>query len=353
MKNSAAVRFPILRLVLGMAAALTLSAAPALAQSIADIAAYNGSDRTALLIEGAKREGTLTFYSNAPPEDNVALVGAFEKSYGIKVRLYRASSEDIRNRVLAEARAKRYDVDFILNNGPALEATAREHLLQAVPSPHLADLIPQALPSHREWVGFCLNVLVAAYNTKLVKSADLPKTYQSLIDPKWKGKLGIESDDSDWFAGLMQALGEDKGVKLFRDIAATNGFSVRKGHTLLTNLVSAGEVPLALTVFSYTAEQLKKKGAPLDWFVIPPLVSMPNSIAAAKMAPHPYATVLFYDFMLSDAQKLLAERDYVVTNSKFPSALDRKTLTVIDSGQVLQDGDKWQRLYTDVISGRN
>jgi iron(III) transport system substrate-binding protein len=342
-------------LVIAVGIALAISAAsPVFGQSntLIDIATYQGPDRTARLIEGAKREGVLTFYSNAPTEDNAALIAAFEKSYGIKVRLWRASSEDVRNRAITEARAKRYVADFFLNNGPALEANHEEQLLQEVKSPHLVDIIPQAMPSHREWVGFCLNVLVAAYNTNLVKAADLPKTYQDLVDPKWKGRLGIENDDSDWFAGLLQSLGEENGIKLFRDIATTNGFSVRKGHTLLTNLVSAGEVPLALTVFSYTAEQLKKKGAPLNWFVIPPLISMPNSIAVAKMAPHPHAAVLFFDFMLSDAQKLLAERDYVVTNTKFASALDRKALIVIDSSKALQNGEKWQRLYTDVLSSR-
>ena len=74
----------------------------------------------------------------------------------------------------------------------------------------------------------------------------------------------VEADDTDWFAGLMGELGEEAGVKLFRRIAATNGFSARKGHTLLTNLVAAGEAPLALTVFNYTAEQLKKRGAPIE-----------------------------------------------------------------------------------------
>src|SRR5439155_10084312 len=138
------------------------------------------------------------------------------------------------------------------------------------------------------------------YNTNLVKKADLPKSYDDLLDPKWKGRIAIEADDSDWFAGLVGQLGQERGTKLFRDIAATNGFSVRKGHTLLANLVAAGEVPLALTVFNYTAEQLKRKGAPVDWLPLPPVVSMPNSIAVANAAPHPHAAVLFLDFMLSE-----------------------------------------------------
>ncbi len=346
--------FAPLALAAAGAALIAVVASPALAQGgkVADVATYQGPDREQRLIEGAKREGMLTLYSNAPTDDNAALVGAFSKKHGIKVNLWRASSEDIRQRALAEARAKRFDVDFILNNSPALEALRSEKLLQEMQSPHLADLMAPAVPPHREWIGFCLNVLVQAYNTNLVKKHELPGSYQDLTDPRWKGRLGIEVDDFDWFAGLIEELGETKGIKLFRDIAAINGFSVRKGHTLLTNLVVAGEVPLALTVFNYTAEQLKRRGAPIDWFTLTPLISMPNSVSVANTAPHPHAAVLFLDFMLSDAQQILAARDYVVTSTKVAAPLDRRTLKVLDSAKVLADGDKWQRLYTGVISSR-
>jgi iron(III) transport system substrate-binding protein len=328
-------------------------AALAQGSSTAEIASYTGSDRQQRLIEGGKREGVLTMYSNAPTDDNAALVGAFEKKYAIKVNLYRASSEEIRQRALAEAGARRFDVDFILTNGPTMEALAGEKLLQEVKSPYLADVMARAIPPHREWVGFCLNVLVAAYNTDLVKKAALPKSYQDLLDPRWKGRIAIAADDSDWFASLMGELGEEKGLKLFRDIAATNGFSARKGHTLLANLVAAGEAPLALTVFNYTAEQLKKRGAPIDWFTIAPLISMPNSIAVAHLAPHPSAAVLMFDFMLSEAQKILAGRDYVVTSTRVGAPLDRERLTVMDSATTLTEGDKWERLYSQVISSRH
>ncbi len=339
--------------VLLLLAAWPVAAVPAAAQSsVAEIALYQGSDRAQRLIDGAKKEGTVTFYSNAPTDDNTALVGAFEKTYGIKVGLYRASSEEIRQRVVAEAAARRYDVDFILNNAPAMEALTAEKVLQEVKSPALPDIMPRAIPPHRQWVGFCLNVLVQAYNTDLVKKDELPKSWRDLLDPRWKGRVGIEADDSDWFAGLMSELGEEQGVALFREIVARNGLSARKGHTLLTNLVAAGEVPLALTVFNYTAEQLKKKGAPIDWFGIPPLVSMPNSVAVAANAPHPYAATLFFDFVLSDAQKIFADRDYVATNRKVASPLDRDTLMVMDSAKMLNDGERWQRLYADVLSSR-
>jgi iron(III) transport system substrate-binding protein len=331
------------------AAALLPAQAGAQSATVREVTSLQGANRDKTILDGAKKEGSLTLYSNAPTSDNKALVGGFEKKYGVKVNLFRASSEDIRQRVLNEARAGRFDVDFILNNAPAMEALAGEKLLQEVKSPYVADLMPAAVPPHRTWVGFCLNVLVAAYNTNQIKKAELPKSYADLLDPKWKGKIAIEADDSDWFAGLMAAMGQEKGLALFRKIAATNGFSVRKGHTLLANLVSAGEVPLALTVFNYTAEQFKKKGAPLDWFTIDPVISMPNGIGVAAHAQRPHAAVLFFDYMLSDAQKILAARDYVVTSTKVASPLDRIKLHVMDSAKVLAEGNKWQNIYTQTI----
>jgi iron(III) transport system substrate-binding protein len=346
------IAFPLAAIAGLLALLLSGESAPAQPSSVAAIANYQGPDRTQRLIEGAKREGALTFYSNAPTEDNTALVTAFEKTYGIKINLYRASSEDIRQRVLNEARARRFDVDLILNNAPAMEALNAEKLLHEVKSPHVADVMPNAIPSYRTWVGFCLNVLVSAYNTNLIKKADLPKSYQDLLDPKWKGKIAIEADDSDWFSGLVEAMGQEKGLKLFRDIAETNGFSVRKGHTLLTTLISAGEVPLGLTNFNYTAAQFKKKGAPLDWFTLDPLVAHPNAIALAANAPHPHAAILLFDFILTDGQKLLAARDYVVTSRKVASPLDRNTIHMLDAAQVVTEGEKWQRLYTQIITAR-
>jgi iron(III) transport system substrate-binding protein len=169
-----------------------------------------------------------------------------------------------------EARGARFDADVFETGGAAMESLHRERLLQEIKSPVLADLDPMALRPHGEWTGTRYNVFVVAYNTRLIRKDELPKDYGDLIDPKWKGKLGIEADDSDWFGGVIDALGEDRGLKLFRDIAATNGISVRKGHTLLANLITSGEVPLALTAYAYRAIQLKHSGAPVDWFALPP-----------------------------------------------------------------------------------
>ena len=331
---------------------LLLGAPTAVAQNkgSAEAASYTGSDRQQRLVEGAKKEGELMIYTSAPVDDMAVLTAAFEKKYGIKVKLWRAGSEKVLQRTVTEARANRFDADIIETNGPELEALHREKLLQEVKSPYLADLIPQAILPHREWIGTRLNIFAMAYNTKLVKKEDLPKTYRDLLDPKWKGKLGIEAEDSDWFAGVIGQLGEEKGLKLFRDIVATNGLSVRKGHTLLTNLVASGEVPLSLTVYNYKAEQLKNKGAPLDWFVIPPAIARPNGVAVTRRAPHPNAAVLFFDFMLNDAQPILLARDFVPTSKKVNTPLNKVQLQFVDPKVILDENEKWTKLYEEIIT---
>ncbi|HEY7742745.1 MAG TPA: extracellular solute-binding protein, partial [Burkholderiales bacterium] len=177
-------------------------ATPALAQSAAAVAMYEGADRAQRLAEGAKKEGTVVIYTSAPPDDMAVLSAAFEKKHGVKLQVWRASSEKVVQRAVTEARAGRFEADIIETNGPDIEALQREKLLQEVRSPHLADLIPGASPPHREWLSMRLNIWVAAYNTKLVRKDELPKTYEELANPRWKGKLGIEGGDANWFSGV-------------------------------------------------------------------------------------------------------------------------------------------------------
>ena len=314
-----------------------------------DAANYQGPDRQQRLLEGAKKEGELQLYTSTPADEISVLIAAFEKKYGIKVKLWRSGSDMVVQRMVSEGRARRFEADVVEADGTNLEALYREQMLQEVHSPNLADLIPQAIPPHRQWVAARVNIFTLAYNTKLVARSDLPKAWSDLLDPKWKGKLGIEAADADWFATLMSELGEARGLKLFRDIVAANGISVRKGHTLLANLVASGEVPLGLTVHNFKAEQFKRNGAPIDWFIIAPAIAQLNGIAVSRNPPHPNAAVLFYDFMLSDGQAVLAEHDYMTTNKKYPTPLSRLPLKFMDHKAVLDESDKWNRLYQDII----
>lgn len=321
--------------------------------SMAELAQYQGADRQQRLVEGAKKEGTLSIYTSAQTEDMGALVAGFEKKYGIKVSVWRAGSEKVLQRAVTEARGNRHTVDIIETNGPELESMHREKLFQQVKSPHLASLIPAAIRPHGEWVGTRLNVFVQAYNTKLVKKEELPKTWDDLLHPRWKGRLGIEAEDQDWLSGVVGDLGEARGIKLFKDIVATNGMSVRKGHTLLTQLVVSGEIPFALTVYNYKAEQFKEKGAPIDWFSIGTPIARPNGIGVARSAPNPHAAILFFDYELSEeGQKILAERDFVPTSAKVENPFNKGALKFVDARLMLDEYEKWNKLYEEIFGAK-
>lgn len=340
-------------LLRGSLAALTLLlAAPVLAQvsGVDEIASYQGADREQRLIEGAKREKELTFYSSIPPEDIAALVSAFDKKYGVKVKVWRADSEGLLQRIISEARARRFEVDVMAGSSSALEPLYRENLLREVKSPYLAGIIPEAIAPHRQWVAVYLSMFVQAYNTDLVRKDSLPKTFYDLLRPQWKDRLGIEAEDYDWFAQVLMDLGEAQGLRLFRDIVASNGISVRKGHSLLTNLVVAGEVPLALTAYGFLAEQAKRRGAPLDWFVIPPAIARPTAEGLARNAPHPHAAVLFFDFLISEeGQQILASRQFATVSRSIETPFNKGPITLIDSAAILDQARKWQDLYHKTI----
>jgi len=343
------------RLLGGAAAALAMPLAVR-AQgkpTTAELGALPAADREKRLLEGAKKEGALSIYTSAQSDDMGALVAGFEKKYGLKTTTWRAGSEKVLQRAVTEARGNRHTVDIIETNGPELESMSREKILQAIKSPYLSTLIPQALRPHGDWVGTRLNVFVQAWNTKLVKKEELPKVWDDLLNPRWKGRLGIEAEDQDWLAGVIGEIGEAKGTKLFKDIVAANGVSVRKGHTLLTQLVVSGEIPLALTVYNYKAEQLKVKGAPIDWFSVGTPIARPNGVAVPKAAPNPHGAVLFYDYELSEeGQKILATRDFVATSTKIDNPFTKSGLRFVDAGKMLDDGDKWTKLYAELFAGK-
>jgi iron(III) transport system substrate-binding protein len=337
---------PIRRL---LAAAACLSALPLAAQGLND---YAGADRMDKIVAAAKKEGTLTLYTTIAEKDLPAIVKPFEDKYGVKVVVWRAGTDKVLQRAVQEARAGRNEMDAVHFGSPEMEALAREKVLAAVASPVHKDLLAGSVPSHRQWAATILSVWVQAYNTTLVKKSELPKSYQDLLDPKWKGKLGIEAKDDDWFATVVHQLGgEEKGLAFFRKLVETNGISVRKGHTLLTQLVVSGEIPLALTVYNYKAEQLKGKGAPIDWFSIGPAIARPNGVGVAKQAPHPHAAVLFYDFEISpEGQKILSGRDFVPTSKKVDTPLNKIPMKFVDARVALDEFQKWEKLYADLFT---
>jgi iron(III) transport system substrate-binding protein len=297
--------------------------------------------------DAARREGSLTFYTSIAEKDLAVLVGPFEAKYGVDIDIWRASTEKVLQRAVAEAAAGRADMDVVHISSPEMEALSRERVLAPVASPVHDDLQPGSVPAHREWAATVLSVWVQAYNPTLIERSSLPKSYRDLLDPRWKGKLGIEANDQDWVASVADALGDDgAGLEFFRQLAAGNGVSVRSGHTLLTNLVTSGEVPLALTVYNYMPEQAKKRGAPIDWFALDPAIARSNGVGVARRAPHPNAARLFYDYLLGEeAQRAFLQMDYVPTNTRVTSPLAGVRIVQVDPSRALDEFAEWTGFF--------
>jgi iron(III) transport system substrate-binding protein len=348
------LNFLVQRASLALAALAALAiAGPGMAQDTS-LLQYQGPDRAQKILKAAQQEGGFTLYTSIAEKDIQPLIAPFEKKYGIKVRVWRAGSDKVLQRTLTEAAARRREVDAIHISAPEMEALRLEKVLQPVSNPVFKEMLPGTVPAHREWASTLLTVFVQAYNTNQVKKEDLPKTFDDLLHPKWKGKLGIEMEDFDWFAATVTEMGEARGMKLFRDIVGSNGISVRKGHSLLINMVGAGEVGLALTVYNYMPEAARKKGVPIGWFVLEPAVARANGIGIARNAPRPNAALLFYDYILSpEAQKILVAMDYVPTNASVESPLKNMKLKIIDPAVTLDQMDKWTRAYEDVVLKRS
>ena len=298
--------------------------------AFSDLALRDSPARHQALAEAAKKEGTLTFYTSIPEKDMARLNEDFTKRYGVKVVIWRASTDKILQRLVAEKRASRWDFDAVDISSPELEALYQEKLLQEVNSSLQKELIDDAMPAHHGWAPQFLTAWVQAYNTNAVKKENLPKSYEELADPKWKGLLGVEATDSDWYCGQVKALGQEKGTKLFRDIVTHNRWSVRTGHSLLANMVVSGEVPIGLTTYSYMIDQAKAKGAPVDWFALNPVIARSNGIGVSRNPPHPNAALLFYEYMISDAQPLIVKMNYLSPVKKLASSLQGAKLQFID-----------------------
>jgi len=275
---------------------------------------------------------------------------AFTANDGISVKPRRASSAQVLRRVVTEAQAGNHAVDFIESNGPEMEAMHREGLLAKIDSPVLEQVIPTALLSHGEWAGNTIDVFVQAYNTNQVKKEDLPKSYEDLADPKWKGKLGIEATDMYWFATLGEQLGMDKTIDLFKRIVETNGIPARHGHSLLANLVASGEIPFALTVLNYMVPQLQKKGAPVDVIYMSPSIAYFRGIGVAKNSQHPNAAKLFFEFIEGEeGQKLLVSRSKIPVLRDLDAGVKREDLVFVDPVKFLDNNVEWTKMFEDTI----
>jgi iron(III) transport system substrate-binding protein len=310
---------------------------------------YQGGDREQRVLEGAKKDKQVVVYTSLNLKDSVPITQAFEKKYGVKVELWRSSSEKVLQRAITEARAGRFAVDAFELNGPELEAMYREGLLDEFYSPEFKNLPPAAFPKHRHYAADRFNFFTIAYNTNLVKPNEVPNSYEDLAHPRWTGRIGIEASDTDWFGSIVKHMGEAKGLALFRKIAQQKP-QMRTGHTLIAELVASGEIPLAATIYNHNAERLLVNGAPIKWKALTPTFGRPNGVAVAKRAQRPHAALLFVDFMLShEGQTLIKQRNRVPASTKVDSNLNDFPFEMIDPVLVLDEAEKWEKIWSELF----
>lgn len=304
--------------------------------------------------DAARKEGALVVYGAGEVDSWQKLNEAFEKKYPfIKVQMFRGNWERVRNRIMTEARSGAYLADVMQIDGINGWVLKEQGYFQ----PHKSRETEAFAEEFRDPAGLlpcCHNVQtnVIGYNTRLVAKADAPKSYRDLLDPRWRGNLGMDADEGEWFAGLIAIWGRDRAVEFFRAIAQQNP-SLRRGHTLVANLTAAGEFPVAVNLFGYRVMELQAAGAAMELVNADPVVVRPAHLALVRRAPHVNSARLYMDYILSvEGQQLLANTGRVVVRpgikNKFPRLTEGLKLYSVRP-EMAKDYEEISKLYYSIM----
>lgn len=266
-------------------------------------------------IAKAKSEGQVVFYSTMGIDTVRPVTLAFEKKYPfLKVEVLRANSERLFNRVMVEQQTGKVHADVVnLSVMPLLKA---KRVLAAYRSPEMKAFPEKFRDPEDTWTGLVGNYVVMGYNSRLVPEAAAPKDWFDLTQPRWKGRMAMDVEDYDWFGAMLEYLGPEKGRRLMQGLAKQD-LSWRKGHSLLAQLVAAGEFQLAL-LYAHRTQLTKERGAPIEWVkTSKPIVVSLNAVSILEKAQRPNAARLLVDFLMSEAgQKLLYEGGQIPLRSR-------------------------------------
>ena len=279
--------------------------------SPADLAAYAGADRERVLLDGAKREGKLVWYTTLAADQNKQLAGAFEAKYpGVKVEVFRTGSSALAQRLLTEAKAKRHLADAIETTPPGLMTFRENQLLLPYTSPHLAafpeDAKEKAPKNLVYWTNTRESFIGFAYNKNFLNAADVPKNFDGLLKPTLRDNMGISGDDTG--ARIIGAMVKAKGDGFVKKLKEQNIRVHMMAGSALTQLVAAGEIFGSPSQFYSATNVAAKRGAPIAWVPMDLVATSAGGAAVYANAPRPHAALLFADFLLSpEGQKLLED----------------------------------------------
>lgn len=262
------------------------------------------------VLEGARKEGQLVFYSGIPIPDAQAILSALEKKYPfIKTTFYRATGPALVSRIQTEQRAGTHVWDVMNSTGFEPYVLLEQGYFAKYESSERKHFPEGHKDNDGMWATMYTTPMIVSYNSKLVSAADLPKDYADLLNLKWKGRLGMDSSDFEWYANLRKVWGTEKAQK-FLDGLKKQDVRLVQGRALLTELLSGGEIAMLVNNFLQNAIEAKRKGSPVEFLALDPVVSAAGLVGINRLAPHPNAAKLFVDFVLSrEGQELIVKTD--------------------------------------------
>ena len=296
------------------------------------------------LIEAAKKEGSLVLYTSMTVDQAQKLNDAFRVKYPfLQVHMFRAG-ERLLTKIMTETQAGRFDFDVVQSAETQAYFLKKRNLLARYHSPETKQLQKGFFDADGFWAAIYMMPNIIAYNTRMVKRSEVPLSDEDLLNPKWRGKIGMDHTKPEWFSWKLKRLGQDKGLAYMKKLG-TQEFKLYSGLTIITGLLAAGEFPLVLNTYIHNAEDAKRKGAPVDWLAQDPVFTKFQPISVAAKAPHPNAAKLFVDFMLSEeGQRIIASFGRVPTRRAVPTnvqGLDKMNF-VIDE---FSAGDDFNKSY--------
>lgn len=264
-------------------------------------------------LDAAKKEGEVIWYTAMNTADGEVVRKLFQEKYPfLTLTILRQPGEKIRTRILTEMQAGKFLWDVVSFNHLDMDALNQEGLLATYHSPEAkSGYPPGAVDADGRWAAIYVRQFVIGYNTKLVRAADAPKSWDDLLQAKWKGKFSLDESDVEWYAAMLEYMGREKGTAFMRALAKQNP-QFRRGHSLLSRLLIAGDFPLAM-VYASEVDEAKKSGAPVEWVqTLDPIVTSPSQIAISAKAPHPQGARILVDLLLSpEGQALIRQRGRV------------------------------------------
>ncbi len=282
----------------------TFFSAPAFSATVQEVvkklSTLAPAQRKKALEEGARTEGQIAIYTSISAQDNPKLMGAFEKVYPfIKSDVYRGSPRSTLLKAATEARAGRFAVDIVATGPSEIWQMKQAKLSTGYLSPELQAMPKGSYDPEGYWSSFEVTPIVLAFQTKLLKAGDIPNDYQDLLQPKYKGKMNLGTEDYDWFSVMLDAMGKDKGLAFMRALAKQELNMPGSSSRMRVQLMLAGESSISLAARGRRVVDFKEQGAPIDFRIFEPYACEPNSLSIAARSPHPHTAILFADWLLS------------------------------------------------------